>query len=160
MTLRPVILEKKKLLRIYFVLVDSDQKKWVFEIFLGPGGNWTDRARFQTTITSSSPPLLCPIWHSSWMKKPINYVWSCTHWKHKDFKMGIEPTRLTTLERRWNVAEVGGAAKWRDVDRLSTSIRLNILHADIHIHIKESQVRWWSYQNGSTERVCDQYYAE
>ena len=29
---------------------------------------------------------------------------------------------------------VVGAAEWRDVDRLSTSIRLNILHADIHIY--------------------------
>ena len=35
------------------------------------------------------------------------------------------------MEWRW---KVGGAAELRDVERLSTSIRLNILHADIHIY--------------------------
>ena len=55
---------------------------------------------------------------------------------HNQFtdKILLWQVKGTASERRQKSAEVGGAAKWRDVDQLSTSIRLNILQDENTIY--------------------------
>ena len=61
---------------------------------------------------------------------------------------------------------VGMSAERRNEEMLTVWVVLDWIYCmltSIFIVIwltKESQISWWSYQNGSTERACNQYYAE
>ena len=49
-------------------------------------------------------------------------------------KVRLDHVGVTNVASRWNGVGTLSERRSEDVDRLSTSIRLNILHADIHIY--------------------------